>query len=571
MEGLNKHKTMKEEKASIKEEIIPQEHKSIDIITKEKQININIQNFSSSLSDIFTELKKATNDYCVNINKIIDKLNISNNDNNDYYESKIANYIYEMFQFFVETVTELFANIENESVKIDNESSNLEKNLEELSQTYLSYLDKMECNKKIYHREFNNFELDLIKEQISQKEKELENKEEKINENDVEKDIKHTINIDDNFSGIKSIQNMYLNTHKQLKSELLKIFELINIKRNLLLKIIHDNFLNFLSHIHNVGEMINKRIDVENSSQFTFQNDDYLKEIEEKVNNIFDDEIYQFKYLSKFNTIIDEDRGKLVKAENNSDDLLDKLDDNDIEIITEKIEKYNIQFNNKSKHKIELIKTNKIIKGYAISIINTPEKFTGEEKESLFSLLKSSTDNQFLFVQYLNNYRGIEKFIFNSQTVKILCEIFEYILNLAFEGKIFKLIQLSIILSQTYYHENDNKSNEKEKENSKIYIIHYLKKLKLFKEKNFWKIYLEGIIEEEKKKSKANNTHNISEKQMSMIVYFSILTLTKNMIDCGLDMEFMTTITNEAFDTYNLPDNLKKDIINYLIVELQAP
>ena len=185
--------------------------------------------------------------------------------------------------------------------------------------------------------------------------------------------------------------------------------------------------------------------------------------------------------------------------------------------------------------------------------------------------MKSSTDNQFLFVQYLNNYRGIEKFIFNSQTVKILCEIFEYILNLAFEGKIFKLIQLSIILSQTYYHENDNKSNEKEKENSKIYIIHYLKKLKLFKEKNFWKIYLEGIIEEEKKKSKANNTHNISEKQMSMIVYFSILTLTKNMIDCGLDMEFMTTITNEAFDTYNLPDNLKKDIINYLIVELQAP
>ena len=569
MEGLIKMKTMKEEKTPIKEEIIQKNHKSIDIITKEKQISSNIQNFSSFLSDIFTELKKATNDYCVNINQIIDKLNTSNNENNDYYESKLANYIYEIFRFFVETVKELFVNIENESVKLDNESTNLEPNLEELSQTFLSYLDKMECNKKIYHTEFNNFELGLIQDQIRQKEKELENKEEKINEIDVKKDIKHNVNFDDNLSGIKSVQKMYLNTHKQLKSELLKIFELINIKRNLLLKIIHENFLNFLSNIHNVGEMINKRIDVENSSQFTFQNENYLKEIEEKVDNIFDDDIYQFKYLTKFNTIIDEKREKLVKAENKDNDLLEKLDDNDIEKITEKIEKYNIHFNQKNKHKIELIKTNKIIKAIAISIINTPEKFGEEEKENLLSLLKSSTDNQYLFVQYLNNYRGIEKFIFNSRTIKILCEIFEYILNLAFENKVFKLIQLSIILSQTYYHEND-KSNENGKENSKIYIIHYLKKLKLFKEKVFWKIYLEGIIEEEKKKIKANNTQNISEKQMSMIVFFSILTLTKNMIDCGLDMDLMTSITNEAFDTYNLPDNLKKDIINYLIVELQS-
>ena len=93
MEGLIKMKTMKEEKTPIKEKIIQKNQKSIDIIIKEKQINSNIQNFSSFLSDIFTELKKATNDYCVNINQIIDKLNTSNNENNDYYKSKLANYI----------------------------------------------------------------------------------------------------------------------------------------------------------------------------------------------------------------------------------------------------------------------------------------------------------------------------------------------------------------------------------------------------------------------------------------------------------------------------------------------
>ena len=565
MEVYNKQKTTKEEKSPINEENIPNIHRSKDIIAKERQINSNIENFSASLANIFIEMKKATNDYCININKIIDKLKINKNNDNDYYESKIANYIHEIFQFFLETLTKLFVNAENENITVDNESINIERNLEELSQTYLSYLEKMECNKEIYFKEFNNFELTLIKDELNQKEKELENKEEKINVSVNEKDIQNV----DYFSGIGSIQDMYLNTNKQLKSELIKIFELINKKRNILLKIIHNNFLNFLSNIYNVGEMINKRIDSENSSQFTFQNENYLKEIEEKIESIFEDDIYQFKFLSKFNTIKEEKREKLEKTEDKNDDLLDKLDENNIENIIENIEKYNIYFNKKNKKTIELIKTYKIIKEINASIINTPEKFSEEEKENLLSLLKSSTDNLFLFLQYLNNYRGIEKFIFSRQTIKIFCEIFEYILNLAFENKIFKLIELSIILSQTYYHENDNKPDEKDKDN-KIYLIHYLKKMKIFKEKIFWKNYLEGIIEEEKNKIKSNNTKKLSEKQMSMVVYFSILTLTKNMIDCGLDMDFMISINNEAFDNYHLSDNLKKDIINYLIVELKG-
>ena len=58
---------------------------------------------------------------------------------------------------------------------------------------------------------------------------------------------------------------------------------------------------------------------------------------------------------------------------------------------------------------------------------------------------------------------------------------------------------------------------------------------------------------------------------MTTSVYSSIFTMTKNMVDFGLDMDFIINLTNEAFLKYNISDNLKKDIINYLIEELQAP
>ena len=49
---------------------------------------------------------------------------------------------------------------------------------------------------------------------------------------------------------------------------------------------------------------------------------------------------------------------------------------------------------------------------------------------------------------------------------------------------------------------------------------------------------------------------------MTTSVYSSIFTLTKNMVDFGLDMDFIINLTNEAFLKYNISDNLKKDIIN---------
>ena len=57
---------------------------------------------------------------------------------------------------------------------------------------------------------------------------------------------------------------------------------------------------------------------------------------------------------------------------------------------------------------------------------------------------------------------------------------------------------------------------------------------------------------------------------MASIFYTTILTVTKNMIDFELDMDFILLVNNEAFELYNIPDNQKKDIINYLIEEMKS-
>ena len=562
MDYPNKTKNKIEENNYIDEKNSENKHKSIFAIKKEKEINSNIKNFSSSLLNIFIEISNVTHEYCTKVNKIIEKINNNYNYIDKCPEIKMQN-LCKILKGFVKIIIKFFVNTKGDYFNKDDYYTNIEQNLLQLEEKFLLDIEKMEYYKNVYHQEFNNFEMSLIKDELFPKEKEDEKEEENIiineNENNDENDY---------IKRITEYQNAYLNINNKLKSELKEMFELINIKRNILLKIINGNFNIFLTGVYNVGKRLNKRIDEENPFILNIHKEKYLKEIEERVNNIFNEDIYEFKFLSKINAIKD----GIKNIRKNTEDLLEKLNEENLENITKRLEKYKLLLSKENKQQIELVKTNKIIKYIITLIIDTPEKFSQEEKENLLTILNSYTDNQFLFLQYLNNYRTKGKLNFTLQSIKIFCEIFTYIFNLGLEKKIFLIIQLCIILSQTYYHENNNQSEKKNK--NKIYIIHYLKNMKIFKDKTFWKNYLEGMIEEEKKRLNLNNNDNynkIQEKKVSMILYASIFTLTKNMVDFGLDMDFIVSIVNKSFVIYNIPENQQKDIINYLIIELQQP
>lgn len=558
-----RHQSEKLEKlVKKKEEEPPQQHICFDEISKEKDINSNINQFSQYLSDIFTSIKTLTNDYCIKLNQIIEKLNNTNKKNKN--ESQIIlnmeNYIYKTLKECTDIISKNFAKVECQKDEKDENLDKTEQNINQLEEYLQLDINKMEFNRAAYLQEFNNFEISIIKEELDQKENyDNDNKKKRImiKEDDIN---------NDNVSRILALQKSYFDISKKLRDEFKQILNMMHIKRKFILKTIYNKFQLFLSCINDTGEKINKITNDENTNNIFEDNEENSEKMDEKINDIFKEDLYKFKFLSEFKTI-KESKNKIKNKRNNFEYLYDKLDENNIENIAKKLKKYDIQFSKENTEQFNVLQNNKIIKSKINLIINAPLKFIPKERENFISLIKSSVQNQILFLQYLNNYRATGNLNLKELTINIFCEIFLHILM---SSKDFKSIQLCIILSQTYYYEKD-KPADNEGEGNKIFMINYMKKWQIFKNKVFWKNYLDGLIDDEIKKINESKEKKISTKQMTTSVYSSIFTLTKNMVDFGLDMDFIINLTNEAFLKYNISDNLKKDIINYLIEELQAP
>jgi hypothetical protein len=561
-----RHQSEKIEKlVKKKEEEPPQQHICFDEISKEKDINSNINQFSQYLSDIFTSIKTLTNDYCIKLNQIIEKLNNTNKKNKN--ESQIIlnmeNYIYKTLKECTDIISKNFAKVECQKDEKDENLDKTEQNIDQLEEYLQLDINKMEFNRAAYLQEFNNFEISIIKEELDQKEN-------YDNDDDNEKKKRIMIKEDDinndNVSRILALQKSYFDISKKLRDEFKQILDMMHIKRKFILKTIYNKFQLFLSCINDTGEKINKITNDENTNNIFEDNEENSEKMDENINDIFKEDLYKFKFLSEFKTI-KESKNEIKNKRNNFEYLYDKLDENNIENIAKKLKKYDIQFSKENTEQFNVLQNNKIIKSKINLIINAPLKFIPKERENFISLIKSSVQNQILFLQYLNNYRATGNLNLKELTINIFCEIFLHILM---SSKDFKSIQLCIILSQTYYYEKD-KPADNEGEGNKIFMINYMKKWQIFKNKVFWKNYLDGLIDDEIKKINESKEKKISTKQMTTSVYSSIFTMTKNMVDFGLDMDFIINLTNEAFLKYNISDNLKKDIINYLIEELQAP
>ena len=558
-----RHQSEKIEKlVKKKEEEPPQQHICFDEISKEKDINSNINQFSQYLSDIFTSIKTLTNDYCIKLNQIIEKLNNTNKKNKN--ESQIIlnmeNYIYKTLKECTDIISKNFAKVECQKDEKDENLDKTEQNIDQLEEYLQLDINKMEFNRAAYLQEFNNFEISIIKEELDQKENyDNDNKKKRImiKEDDIN---------NDNVSRILALQKSYFDISKKLRDEFKQILNMMHIKRKFILKTIYNEFQLFLSCINDTGEKINKITNDENTNNIFEDNEENSEKMDENINDIFKEDLYKFKFLSEFKTI-KESKNEIKNKRNNFEYLYDKLDENNIENIAKKLKKYDIQFSKENTEQFNVLQNNKIIKSKIDLIINAPLKFIPKERENFISLIKSSVQNQILFLQYLNNYRATGNLNLKELTINIFCEIFLHILM---SSKDFKSIQLCIILSQTYYYEKD-KPADNEGEGNKIFMINYMKKWQIFKNKVFWKNYLDGLIDDEIKKINEKKEKKISTKQMTTSVYSSIFTMTKNMVDFGLDMDFIINLTNEAFLKYNISDNLKKDIINYLIEELQAP
>ena len=169
--------------------------------------------------------------------------------------------------------------------------------------------------------------------------------------------------------------------------------------------------------------------------------------------------------------------------------------------------------------------------------------------------------NYFLF--FLNKIRAIRDYSLDEKLIKFIAYILNKILN--FEKKSekldYSLISACIIISQTYYYIDKNNSK-------KIYLSEFLVDNKWFIEPNFWRNIIERMISNDINELKKTKDNNINDEQCIINrVFGQILSFVKNMKDFKIDNKIIIQIVDEFVTKYNINEEFKKNIYDYILNE----
>ena len=242
--------------------------------------------------------------------------------------------------------------------------------------------------------------------------------------------------------------------------------------------------------------------------------------------------------FEEMSTIKDETIFSIFKTMKENFDL---IDDNNINL---KIEEEKMKCLNLTE-KILALEDNKKNK-------NTKLLPTIKDVDELNSILDIHT-NRVVFLQRLSEYRNKGKFELNKNTFEIFTRLFNTIVDTIERDNDFHSAKNAIILSQTYFILDEDKS--------KIYLQKVIQENKIFKSKKFWEEFLQYIISKEIMVSLNNDTRSgiynednkkeIEEKK-SNIAFAQILPYADNMHEFGLDKEVIFEIISPIIIQYKM-------------------
>ena len=221
----------------------------------------------------------------------------------------------------------------------------------------------------------------------------------------------------------------------------------------------------------------------------------------------------------------------------------------------ELIEKENIDINfeeNKNKTQRYIMK---IIENINYSDDKKRNELSKEEITDLINLLNVH-DNLIIFLQKLSDYRVKGKYILSDKDFIILSQIFNFICDNMKIKSDFRVAELLIIISQTYY--TVNKKGKK-------YLQSSFKDNELFKQKMFWEDYLTYSINKEiikmlKVEGNIQEDKEITDYKYSNIIFTQILTLIDIMHEFNLDSQTIKDILQPKIIFYRLNDEFKGTI-----------
>ena len=432
-----------------------------------------------------------------------------------------------------------------------------------------------EANQITYslNKAFSDLEMKIIEEYI----KEKYNK--KISGIDNKESIENLVCL------IKYLENSLLNVTKQRKITYFNKLKEPDDKINKATNNISNSLLIYISKIKENNKILNEELlKIENdikSNNFKEAKQNQKEEvILSKDDFIPKDEIniykYKLKVIKKIKLPLELNEINEKEIKNDKKDLAAKFDDKfiylneqDVYNITEKLYNYNFFALDKSKYnltiekgKIEALKLSTEILSFLGADKNKQElleknfdEFKNLENEKILN----NFENMKEFYIVLNNHRGKSKNQFSEKLFELCIYIFQKTLNFLLQNRNLELEDLMIILSQTFFKEENGK---------KKYICDIIKSHDLYKKENFWEEIVVHKIEEEFKLKKKLiqqdlNIINTSQKKDETIAT-KLIPLGSIMIEFDFPKKKAIEVVEKVLKKYKCGKDTKEQIISFL-------
>ena len=465
---------------------------------------IKFQEVIGKLSDKFTN-STAKNSYNgIDINQI---KNISNS--LDEAMHQIENKIIE--QYIYEKYNEQL--LENNNDGNNNENKNIEEQIKVVKYYEKSLIDYINGNNEHYFNE-----------------------------------LKHSDNkIQNEFNKIKIILLEYVSFMKDNNIKMVK--ELENLENQIKSKKISD--------------MIKKEADI------SFTKSDLRLNVKEIFENIYKISILknkriELKILDEKNEENKKDINEIKSSKNKKNYRL--LNDKDIYEIISKLYSYDLLVINRKQYNIELEKGKLDARDLSSEIFKYNDqsediqKELNEKYDELIKLIEEKILNNIAnieaFFLELNNYRSYGRIKFSEKFFSLIIFIYKKTQDILLNKTDKNIIDLMLILSQTYYKEINNK---------KIFIEDEIKTHALYKSTDFWKeAIIKKIDDDIKTYKKLSSKRKISYEKGGDNVTSKLLTFIKLMSEYDISKDNILEILNSVMDKYNIDSKQREKIFSFI-------
>ena len=371
---------------------------------------------------------------------------------------------------------------------------------------------------------------------------------------------------------IMSFMLIYKNTHKEpllnvdstvknlnLKDEVKEMDKIIcnDYKNDKLLKNISPtNYkLKSLTLLKEVNYMNNDEEDKTNDKNYINDNIDKKKAlIKKNSTTVLEDGFEKMKYITDDSLI------KTIKCLFDNFTYIDKEDFNlNIEEKKNKTQQYVLKIisnmNSYPFNKSGIIAEKQKNPKIKINIKYKRDELSPEEVQELKELLDNH-HNRLIFLQKLNDYRGLGKFYLCKEDFNLLSEMFTFITDKIKRDTDHQCAERIIILSETYC---------REKGKRKIFLQESIRNNDIFKDKNFWEEFLcysinKHIMQTLERDKKIKENKEETDSKFSNVVFAQLLTLIENMYKFDIDSKMVKEVLDPKISYYRLTESCKSTI-----------